>query len=172
MTQPNHTDRIRAAELMAGEICDYAHMRRQMNCLPDADHVVRIISRHLEGEQEHVAWLREVHHGQYEDSGADIITIELCDSDAKGAFKVYAVPHGDFRAGVAACVTKVKAMGDEWRFQGSELPDDFNTMAGAAADITTALESITDSAAAPAQEKVRELQSDPAAHRRSAVYPP
>lgn len=41
-------------------------------------------------EQDHIAWLRYVNHGQYEDSGADIITIQVCDSDAPGAFKVYA----------------------------------------------------------------------------------
>lgn len=39
---------------------------------------------------DYVAWCRYVCHGQHEDSGADIITIEVCDSDVKGAFKVYA----------------------------------------------------------------------------------
>lgn len=44
---------------------------------------------------EHVAWLHYVNHGQHEDSGADILTVETCDSDAEGAFKVYAIPPPD-----------------------------------------------------------------------------
>lgn len=46
-------------------------------------------------EDDYVAWLRYVYHGQYDDSGADIITIEVCDSDAKDAFKAY--PPDPFR---------------------------------------------------------------------------
>lgn len=50
---------------------------------------------------DYFAFCREVYHGQYEDSGADIITIEVCSSDDKGAFKVYRapVPHDDLLTG-------------------------------------------------------------------------
>jgi hypothetical protein len=50
----------------------------------------RVAERPSNKPDEHIAWLRYVNHGQEEDSGADILTIETCNSDAPGAFKVYA----------------------------------------------------------------------------------
>lgn len=46
----------------------------------------------VSGADDYIAWCRYVNHGQDEDSGADIITIEICASDAKGAFRVYYKP--------------------------------------------------------------------------------
>jgi len=46
--------------------------------------------REFQVADDHIGWCHYVNHGQYEDSGADILTFEACDSGAKGAFKVYA----------------------------------------------------------------------------------
>jgi hypothetical protein len=42
-------------------------------------------------DNDYIGFCRYVNHGQDGD-GADIITFEVCSSDAKGAFKVYAAP--------------------------------------------------------------------------------
>ena len=42
----------------------------------------------LRDPEKYVAWCRYINHGQNE-YGADIVTVETCDSDAEGAFKVY-----------------------------------------------------------------------------------
>lgn len=60
----------------------------------------------VSGADDYIAWCRYVNHGQDEDSGADIITIEICASDAKGAFRVYYKP--------VAAVNAYRAGSAEW----------------------------------------------------------
>jgi hypothetical protein len=49
---------------------------------------IKYLRDRRETAQEHVAYCRYVNHGQ-DEHGADILTIETCDSDAEGAFRVY-----------------------------------------------------------------------------------
>ncbi len=49
---------------------------------------IKYLRDRREATQEHVAYCRYVNHGQ-DENGADILTVETCDSDAEGAFRVY-----------------------------------------------------------------------------------
>lgn len=69
-------------------------------------------------DDDYVAWCRYVNYG-IDASGADILTIETCDSDVKGAFKVYRAPP---TAEVKQAVTTMRQQALQWRINVCLVP--------------------------------------------------